>query len=807
VLAQVPLGVPELPLMSCVTGTPMSDEQATQPDYWSRSVVEPVRFAQAAAALLASHGDAVFIECGPGRALGSLLRAQGNGTAPLVLPALAAAGDVDADRRGMLSMVGRAWAAGVSVDWQAFWQHRPARRTRLPGYAFQRKRFWVDAPPEAAASAARPATAPAGALAPSAEHTFVRAWAPSPAASVAPTADAGARADFVVLTADPGFGMGLAQRLQHSGSRVVAVHAAPLSGAIAGVGAGVRSIDISDTDLRDADAAEALARRLVIGLRPDVPLHLVNALPLGLPPGVPSVDRAERGAWLAFHAPLRLLRALRSVQRHVAVMDTITMQLFPLLPGERPEPAAAPAMGLARVLPQEVQGLRARIIDIAQPRGGNDAPRVLDQLAAELLRLGAETVLAYRGEQRLVEGFAPVPLPRALRVRPGGCFLLTGGFGAIGSVLAKALAQASPGARIVLVGRRGLGDADGQAGQSARELVAALHRQGAEVLPVAADMSEPDAVRAVIGQVHARFGRIDGVVHCAGVAGGRMLLAPPDAVPGQVMVPKVRGTVALLEALSASAPDFVVLCSSFATISGGLGQGEYCAANAFLDAMAWSARAMGLRVTSIVWPAWRDAGMAVAMTLPPELEHLRRASLDTGISSAEGAELFLRVLAADLPQVVIAPLPSRPALEPAVVPAAAARRAEAHVEHVGVEATAPESCEPAVGATPFPDSGSDEDPEVRRMLVERIGAIWSAVLGVTAPTAEDNFFELGGQSLMALQIVARCGEQFGISIGLPDVFDQPSLGGFAALVQRRMVQRVMAMPDEEVRQRLAGASP
>jgi acyl carrier protein len=93
------------------------------------------------------------------------------------------------------------------------------------------------------------------------------------------------------------------------------------------------------------------------------------------------------------------------------------------------------------------------------------------------------------------------------------------------------------------------------------------------------------------------------------------------------------------------------------------------------------------------------------------------------------------------------------------------------------------------------------------MLVERIGAIWSAVLGVTAPTAEDNFFELGGQSLMALQIVARCGEQFGISIGLPDVFDQPSLGGFAALVQRRMVQRVMAMPDEEVRQRLAGASP
>jgi acyl carrier protein len=102
---------------------------------------------------------------------------------------------------------------------------------------------------------------------------------------------------------------------------------------------------------------------------------------------------------------------------------------------------------------------------------------------------------------------------------------------------------------------------------------------------------------------------------------------------------------------------------------------------------------------------------------------------------------------------------------------------------------------------------SDEDgANIERLLVERIGAIWSAVLGVPVPHGEDNFFELGGQSLMALQIVSRCGEQFGISIALTDVFDQPTLGGFAAFLHQRMIERVAAMPDDEVRQRLAAAA-
>ncbi|WP_457355438.1 type I polyketide synthase [Roseateles sp. P5_D6] len=764
VLEGVALQPPALPLVSCVTGLPLSAEDATNPDYWALSLVQPVRFAQAAQSLRASHPDAVFVECGPGRALGSLLRQAPGGEAPPVLATLPTPGDTDGERRGMLAALGQAWQAGLEIDWDRVWQGHGARRAALPGYAFQRKRFWIDEP----RSAEHPPTAAAAV-----EDTglYVRGWAPAPAA---PTGGA-TPGHFAVLACEGGIGMALAERLQRDGARVLAIR--PSGGPPGDGGVPVVDVDPARPDI------DAVLRALDAAGLSGAPLQLVNAWPLLMAPGVPTAERALEGVTLSYQGPLQLLRGLKVAQRAIAALDTLTRQLFPIHAGEWPEPLAAPALGLARVLPQELQGVRARVIDTALLSNADEAQRLVELLAAELRQPGPETVIAYRGAQRLTESFAPTalpPSPQAPVLRPGGCYLVTGGLGAIGGVLAMALAQASAGARLVLVGRRGAEGAD------AHRVVAQLQAHGAEVLALAADVSDGAAMRDVVGVARARFGRIDGVVHCAGVAGGRMLMVPEGDAAGRVLAPKVQGTLALLEAVAAQQPDFVLLCSSFAAVSGGMGQAEYCAGNAFVDAMAWTARAMGLRTTAVGWPAWREAGMALAMELPPELEHLRRASLDSGISSAEGAALFLRVLQADLPQVVIAPRASAPQAQPAPAPATAA-----------VDAPARAAASAPIEAAP---------PDLQRLLAERLGAVWSAVLGVAQPQPQDNFFELGGQSLMALQIVSRCGDQFGVALALTDVFDQPTLAGFAALIHQRMAERVAAMPDDEVRRRLAGAA-
>lgn len=787
---------PVLPLTSCVSGEPMTAQQATDPGYWARSLVQPVRFSQAAQSLLASHGTAAYVECGPGRALGTLLRAHAAGAEPpLVLPTLPAPGEVDAERRGLLAALGQGWQAGLAIDWERVWAGRGARRAALPGYPFQRRRYWVDEPRAAAAAPAVPAAAPAGE-----GGACVRAWAPAPAVPAA-----GGRADpgagFVVLAGSAGIGMALAQRLRQDGAPVLVVRAASATEPPAAAELPAVDLDPARPDV------DALLRQLDAAGFADVPLRLVNAWPLTMAPGLPSAARVQEGLSLSYQAPLQLLRGLKAARRRVTALETLTRHLFPILPGEWPEPLAAPALGLARVLPQELQDLRARVIDTALQPGADEARRLAGQLAAELQQPGPETVLAFRGTQRLAEAFAPTalpPSPQAPSLRPGGCYLVTGGFGAVGGVLAAALAQASPGARIALVGRRG---PDG--GPEAQRLLATLRERGADVLALAADVSDGAAMRDVAGEVKARFGRIDGVLHCAGVAGGRMLMVPEGEAAGRVLAPKVQGTLALLEAVAPHQPDFVLMCSSFAAVSGGIGQGEYCAANAFVDAMAWTARAMGLRATAVDWPAWREAGMAHAMTLPPELEHLRRASLDSGISSAEGAALFLRILQADLPQVVLPPR----------APMAAAGAGNAEAGAWPAAAPVPGAQSPTVPSPAVPSAAAagpgaeirpgaaaaagDDDQALERLLAERVGAVWSAVLGVPPPQPQDNFFELGGQSLMALQIVSRCGEQFGVALGLTDVFDHPTLAAFAALIHRRIGERVAAMSDDEVRQRLA----
>ena len=763
VLEGIALQPPGVPLVSCVTGLPLSAKNATDPEYWALSLVQPVRFAQAAQTLRASHPDAVFIECGPGRALGSLLRQAPGGEAPPVLATLPTPGaGPDDERRGMLGALGQAWQAGLEIDWGRVWQGRGARRAALPGYAFQRKRFWIDEPRSAA-------PAPTAAAAVEDTGLYVRGWTPAPATP----SNSAAPGHFAVLACEGGIGMALAERLQRDGARVLAIRPA---GGLPGDG----DVPVVDVDPSRPDIDVVLRALDAAGLI-GAPLQLVNAWPLLMAPGVPTAERALEGVTLSYQGPLLLLRGLKAAQRGVAALDTLTRQLFPIHAGEWPEPLAAPALGLARVLPQELQGVRARVIDTALLPNADEAQRLVELLAAELQHPGPETVIAFRGAQRLAESFAPTalpPSPQAPVLRPGGCYLVTGGLGAIGGVLAAALAQASAGAHLVLVGRRGA------EGAEAHRVVAQLRAHGAEVLALAADVCDGAAMRDVVGVARARFGRIDGVVHCAGVAGGRMLMVPEGDACGRVLAPKVQGTLALLEAVAPQQPDFVLLCSSFAAVSGGMGQAEYCAGNAFVDAMAWTARAMGMRATAVDWPAWREAGMALAMELPPELEHLRSASLDSGISSAEGAALFLRVLQADLPQVVIAPRASAPHAQPA--PAAAAIAAPARP-------AAPASVEAA-------------PPDLQRLLAERLGAVWSAVLGVAPPQPQDNFFELGGQSLMALQIVSRCGDQFGVALALTDVFDHPTLAGFAALIHQRMAERVAAMPDDEVRRRLAGAA-
>jgi NAD(P)-dependent dehydrogenase (short-subunit alcohol dehydrogenase family) len=128
------------------------------------------------------------------------------------------------------------------------------------------------------------------------------------------------------------------------------------------------------------------------------------------------------------------------------------------------------------------------------------------------------------------------------------------------------------------------------------------------------------------------FGPIHGLIHAAGVAGGGILQLKERDAAARVMAPKVEGTLVLESVLRDEPLDFVLLCSSVASLVGGFGQVDYCAANAFLDAYALrAASSKGLLTLSVNWDAWREVGMAVNTAVPAR-SRPRELSLKVGIA-------------------------------------------------------------------------------------------------------------------------------------------------------------------------------
>ena len=147
-LRGVTMRPPKIPIVSSVTGQPLSDAQAVDPGYWARHLRETVRFTDTLATITADS-DAVLLEVGPGQTLSTLARQHPQRDAEqAVLSSLPHAQQHTSATEHLLLAIGRLWQAGVNVDWKAQFQKQQRRRLHLPGYPFERLRYWLEPDPE-----------------------------------------------------------------------------------------------------------------------------------------------------------------------------------------------------------------------------------------------------------------------------------------------------------------------------------------------------------------------------------------------------------------------------------------------------------------------------------------------------------------------------------------------------------------------------------------------------------------------------------------------------------------------------------
>ncbi|WP_049578862.1 type I polyketide synthase, partial [Streptomyces sp. SBT349] len=367
-----------------------------------------------------------------------------------------------------------------------------------------------------------------------------------------------------------------------------------------------------------------------------------------------------------------------------------------------------------------------------------------------------------------------LPAPGATPGRPlppAGTVLITGGTGTLGSEVARHLVAAHGVRRLLLVSRRGV-DAPGAA-----ELVAELAESGATATVAACDAADREELARLLAAIPAEH-PLTAVIHAAGVLDDGVVGTLTPERLARVLRPKADAAWHLHELTRDLDLAAFVLFSSAAGLLGGLGQGNYAAANAFLDGLALHRRSLGLPAVSLAWGLWAERSGMTGGLGPEALARMGQAGIEE-LSTEEGLALLDAGLTAA--ETLLAPIRLR----------TAALRARAAVGETppllrGLVRAAARRRLPGTGgdggAGGFATASAAE-------LLTLVRTQASAVLGhdtTEAVDAERAFRELGFDSLTAVELRNRLNAATGLRLPSTAVFDHPTPGALAAHLRSRL---------------------
>ena len=608
---RVKLNPPQMPCISNVTGNWLTAEEATTPAYWARHLRQTVRFADGLRQLL-QEPDQILLEVGPGRTLTTLaLQHPSKAKDQVVLSSLRHPQDQQSDVAFLLTALGKLWLAGAAVDWAGFHAHERRLRVSLPTYPFERQLYWIEPQAQAAQSPEKPLEMRKPDIA---DWFYVPSWKRSVLASRKSPAEL-KLSTWLIFADECGLGTQLAIRLEQAGHEVVMVQA---GSAFARVSERAYTLNPDQSDHYTALLADLFAQQL----RPHTMVHLWSVT--ASEQAESELERCAHQQTLGFYSLLALAQALgQQAGTESCRLIVISNELQEVTGEETICPDKATVLGPVQIIPHEYPNIQCCSIDVVLPRIEDRTEGLVDQLLAEINAEMTELIIAYRGRHRWVQTFEPVRLEEhaaALsRLKTGGVYLITGGLGGMGLALARHLAETVQ-ARLILTDHSALPtsdewdtwlsthEEDDGVSHKIRQ-VRELEALGTEILAVQADVTDRAQMQSVVTQAQARFGRMDGAIHAAGVPGGGLIQLKTREMAEQVMAAKVKGTLILADALQHMPLDFLVLCSSINSVVSRLGQVDYSAANAFLDAFVHAYHAQPTLV--INWETWREVGMAV----------------------------------------------------------------------------------------------------------------------------------------------------------------------------------------------------
>lgn len=674
----------------------------------------------------------------------------------------------------LLHVAAQLYVLGATIDWSHFEDYSAARRVALPLYPYRDERYWL--------ALSRVETLAASLFPHPARSDFepgnvniddllaVPAWKPC---NFADDSRQAVKGRWLIVGERSDLATNLAQQLRDAGCAVEAV-TPERAAANSEVGTRSTSNENAVDRYRRALAAKLSASDLWTEIvYCAVPKQAIpDDHPLDTTRDVKSPSRDLSGLLELIHA------SQGSATQSATNLWVLTAGAQAVTDGlDCVHPENAALWGLARVIPRECPQLRVRTIDVDAHEAQQQAGEVARLLVGEFARRTTAVEIAYRDRARYVltrQAVSGSPNSAAASIRQRGVYLITGGLGGIGLVLARWLAERYQ-ARLVLLSRTSLPPRDSWAASIAdrrtaaqlrtklAELVA-IEAAGGEVVVVSGDVADPATLRHAEQAARERFGGINGVFHAAGTVRKCLLRDTTAAGFADVLRPKVAGGKALIESARRENFDFVLFFSSVAGLDGNVFQADYSAANRTLDSLAAAARAEGLPIQSVAWDLWQDIGMGRGMA---ELADARgRAALEPAVALAA----LERALAWGRAEMSVRAPDSLVGRRSTISDTAARETAAQRVEPQGsvlervriVSAASKPRCD-----------GDDLRVRVRRALREAVAMTLG--LPIERVSAEQSLPDLGLDSLLAVKLIRGLSQATGKQLSATLPFDFASI--------------------------------
>ncbi|MDP4837508.1 MAG: acyltransferase domain-containing protein [Burkholderiales bacterium] len=727
VLSSVTLKTPSTPYVSNLSGTWITQQDATDPQYWCRHLRQAVCFSQGIQTLLTDIDSALLIEVGPGKTLGQLARlnqAQDNTVVPVAY-SLPTAHEKTSATDFMLDSLAKTWVKYQPIDWNVFYQAERRFKVSLPTYPFERTRYWIEAGKTQKDTTQTTKVLTARQVDPN-KWFYTDSWK---SLTLLNTTTEKTSAFLIFCSQSPAV-TALQQKLQANGHQVILAYA---KAEFTQISSNQFALDFNNHTQLDTLFSTLKKKEQ----------HFDNLVYLD------ESIQSNLDSTLSFLSIAKALGALQD--QKIRTLRFVGQGVTGPFGSAQRLPVKASILGLIASLEYEQTTTRCSLLDVEAVD-----PSTLQKIYQWLIYDSAQHIVALRANDFWELSLQPLPLdqtPLQPQIESQKTYLVLGGLDGVGQAFAQALAEAVQG-KFLLSSR----DSDFKNNADVTAFVQRLEKTGSKIFPLHLDPAQTDTLAQSLDAYTHLPSDLDGLICCYD-----MLDSKPTSLVNELSLMDCQSYLEaqgrFLEQLSqyvdARQLGFCVVMSSLSAKIGGIGQTMHAMAGSYANAFISIRNKQSSHPWMVMnWDRWTDR-------VDADATH--------DFSAQEGMNAFRKALdLLPLPSITIATSHPQQRKEQAI---------HSSVNIDSQQATHELYERPELEAQ-FIDASTPTEL--------RLAKLWQDCLKIKRIGVHDNFFDLGGHSLLAAQLIRQIKQTFQATVDLGLFFSAPSIYEQSALIDSQI---------------------